>query len=140
MTAIFGISVQLLTFFQNVVGIIQNTITPRMLSASGTFNPSLYRIFPDHTLTADIAWNWGAKSGLFYAGSNLLTLIWVYFRLPETKGRSFGELDLLFENKVSARKFKATKVDQFAHADVYEAKAGEAGRESVTHVDDVKQD
>jgi MFS transporter, SP family, general alpha glucoside:H+ symporter len=58
------------------------------------------------------AWNWGAKSGLFYAGTNLLCLIWCFFRLPETKGRSFGEIDLLFENKVSARMFKYTKVDR----------------------------
>jgi MFS transporter, SP family, general alpha glucoside:H+ symporter len=61
------------------------------------------------------AWNWGAKAGLFYAGTNLLCNIWCWFRLPETKDRSFGEIDLLFENRVPARKFKSTKVDQFAH-------------------------
>jgi SP family general alpha glucoside:H+ symporter-like MFS transporter len=30
----------------------------------------------------------------------------VYFRLPETGGFSFAELDILFANKVSARRFK----------------------------------
>jgi hypothetical protein len=64
-----------------------------------------------HKLTI-AAWNWGAKSGLFYAGTNFLCLVWCFFRLPETKGRSFGEIDLLFENKVSARMFKYTKVDR----------------------------
>jgi hypothetical protein len=58
------------------------------------------------------AWNWGAKTGLFYAGTNLLCNIWCWFRLPETKDRTFGEIDLLFDNKVSARKFKYTKVDR----------------------------
>jgi MFS transporter, SP family, general alpha glucoside:H+ symporter len=38
--------------------------------------------------------------------------VWCFFRLPETKGRTFGEIDLLFENHVSARKFKYTKVDR----------------------------
>lgn len=40
--------------------------------------------------------------------------IWCWFRLPETKDRTFGEIDLLFDNHVPARKFKYTTVDQFA--------------------------
>lgn len=59
-----------------------------------------------------IAWNWGAKAGLFYAGTNLLCNIWCWFRLPETKDRTFGEIDLLFDNHVPARKFKYTKVNR----------------------------
>ena len=43
-----------------------------------------------------------------------MLLTWTYFRLPEPKGRTYGELDVLFENKVSARKFAKTRVDQFA--------------------------
>ena len=58
------------------------------------------------------AWDWGAKCGLFYAGTNLLCNIWCWFRLPETKNRSFGEIDILFENRVPARKFKYTQVDR----------------------------
>lgn len=34
--------------------------------------------------------------------------------LPECKDRSYAELDVLFENKVSARKFSKTSVDQFS--------------------------
>ncbi|KAF9886286.1 hypothetical protein FE257_011899 [Aspergillus nanangensis] len=82
-------------FVYNLTGIFQNSITPRMLSVT--------------------AWNWGAKAGLFYAGTNLICNIWCWFRLPETKDRTFGEIDLLFENGVSARKFKYTKVDEFSH-------------------------
>lgn len=42
-----------------------------------------------------------------------LCIIYTYFRLPEPNGRSFAELDLLFERGVSARKFATTKVDVF---------------------------
>ena len=40
-----------------------------------------------------------------------------HVRLPEPKGRTYAELDLLFEHKVSARKFASTHIDQFAHVD-----------------------
>jgi len=79
--------------FYNIAGIINNVITPRML------NP--------------LAWNWGAKSGFFWFGACFLCLTWTYFRLPEPKGRTYGELDILFEQHVSARKFKRTNVDIF---------------------------
>jgi SP family general alpha glucoside:H+ symporter-like MFS transporter len=63
---------------------------------------------------SESAWNWGAKAGFFWAGVCFLCWIWTYFRLPEPKGRTYGELDVLFENKVSARKFASTTVDQFS--------------------------
>jgi len=56
-------------------------------------------------------WNWGAKSGFFYGGCMALGLTWAFFRLPETKGRTFAEIDILFKNKVKARDFSKTKVD-----------------------------
>ncbi|KZZ99640.1 Mrt transporter [Moelleriella libera RCEF 2490] len=77
----------------NIVGIVTNIITPNML------NPS--------------AWNWGAKAGFFWAGTCLACAVWTYFRLPEPKDRTYAELDILFENGVSARKFKSTSVDRF---------------------------
>jgi len=84
------------------------------------------------------AWNWGAKTGklfalyssmfsfaddflgFFWAGACFILCTWTYFRLPEAKGRTYGELDVLFEHKVSARKFHKTRVDQFAgeHTDI----------------------
>ena len=36
--------------------------------------------------------------------------------MPEPQGRSFAELDLLFERGVSARNFAGTKVDVFGEA------------------------
>ncbi|KAH8695585.1 hypothetical protein BGW36DRAFT_398784 [Talaromyces proteolyticus] len=47
-------------------------------------------------------------AGFFWAGMCFLCMVWTYFRLPEPKGRTYEELDLLFEEKISARKFKAT--------------------------------
>lgn len=46
-------------------------------------------------------------------GTALLTFIWAYFRLPETKGRTYEELDILFAKKVSARNFASEKVDAY---------------------------
>lgn len=39
--------------------------------------------------------------------------MWSYFRLPEVKGRTYEELDLLFTNKVPARQFATTHVDAY---------------------------
>ncbi|KAI1092249.1 sugar transporter [Rostrohypoxylon terebratum] len=61
------------------------------------------------------AWNWGAKTAYFWAGTCLLSTIWVFFRLPEPKGRTYAELDLLFEQKIPARKFAETRIDPFSH-------------------------
>lgn len=48
------------------------------------------------------------------AGLCALCFVYTYFRVPEPSGRSFAELDLLFEKKISARKFASTDVDVFA--------------------------
>jgi hypothetical protein len=77
-------------------------------------------------------WGWGPLgAGFYYAGTNLLSLIWCWFRLPETKvsdliplcrhethqqDRTFGEIDVLFEHKIPARKFKYTKADRESFA------------------------
>ncbi|KJK82539.1 hypothetical protein H634G_02145 [Metarhizium anisopliae BRIP 53293] len=77
----------------NIVGIVTNIMTPRML------NPT--------------AWNWGAKAGFFWTGTCLACAIWTYWRLPEPKGRTYAELDVLFENGISAREFSSTSIDSF---------------------------
>lgn len=48
----------------------------------------------------------GAKIEFLYGGISFFSLLWCYFRLPETKARTFEELDLMFERRVPARKFK----------------------------------
>ena len=77
----------------NIVAIITNVLTPYML------NPS--------------AWNWSNFTGFFWAGLCFCCIVYTYFRIPEPRGRTFAELDLLFERHISARKFAKTEVDVF---------------------------
>ncbi|KAI3327088.1 hypothetical protein HD806DRAFT_485956 [Xylariaceae sp. AK1471] len=72
-------------------------------------NASFVTIVVPRQLSLD-QWNWGLKSGLFWAGVNAVFTTYIYFRLPETKGRTYADLNVLFEDKVSARKFDSTKV------------------------------
>ncbi|KAK5999076.1 Maltose permease MAL61 [Cladobotryum mycophilum] len=103
-------SVVLARNMYNITGIVTNIITPRML------NPT--------------AWNWGAKSGFFWAASCLLCAVWTYFRLPEPKGRTYGELDMLFEQGVSARKFAGTNLEAI-DAGLETSSLGEKGSAAV---------
>ncbi|KUL91971.1 hypothetical protein ZTR_01382 [Talaromyces verruculosus] len=66
------------------------------------------------------AWNWSARSAYFWAGTCLVCLIWAFFRVPEPKGRTYEELDLLFERRISARMFHKTEVDAFEEVEVRE--------------------
>ncbi|CAN9104398.1 unnamed protein product [Alternaria alternata] len=75
----------------NSIVFVTNTIMPKMVGKND--------------------WNWGAKGGFFWAGIALLFIAWGYFRLPEPKGFTYSELDLMFEHKVSARKFTREAAD-----------------------------
>lgn len=55
--------------------------------------------------------NWKGKVGFFWAGVNFLWMVWAYFRLPELKGRTYEEIDILFAKKVKARDFRKFVVD-----------------------------
>ncbi|KAK6825358.1 sugar transporter-like protein [Apiospora arundinis] len=52
-----------------------------------------------------------AFAAFFWAGMNAIFTTYIFFRLPETQGRTYAELDILFKNKISARKFSSTKID-----------------------------
>jgi len=75
----------------NIVSIITNVVTPRML------NPS--------------AWDWKGKSCFLWVGTTFLCLVWCWFRLPEPMGLTYMELDILFEKKAKASKFKEFQVN-----------------------------
>ncbi|KAL2810328.1 putative MFS alpha-glucoside transporter [Aspergillus granulosus] len=55
------------------------------------------------------AWNWRGRSGFFWGALCVCCLVWSFFRLPEPKGRSYAELDILFERKVRTRQFKTAE-------------------------------
>ncbi|RDL41367.1 putative transporter (Major facilitator superfamily) [Venustampulla echinocandica] len=80
----------------NIGGIVVNILTT-------------YQLTPTPT-----GWGWGAKSAFFWAGSCFLCIIWVYFRLPEPKGRTYAEMDVLFERGIAARDFRTTELDIFS--------------------------
>ncbi|KAF4634630.1 hypothetical protein G7Y89_g3487 [Cudoniella acicularis] len=92
----------------NVMGIINGVIVPYML------NPT--------------AWNWKGKAGFFWAGMCFLCFTWTYFRLPEPRGRTYGELDILFERDISARKFKGTDVSPWAHEGIDRVASDKKGK------------
>jgi len=77
----------------NLAGIVTSIITPYML------NPT--------------AWDWRAKSGFLWAGFTLCGIIWCWFEMPETKNRTFAELDVLFKEGTKARQFKHAQVELF---------------------------
>lgn len=101
----------------NIVAIINNVLTPYML------NPT--------------AWNWGNYAGFFWAGACFLSIIYTYFRVPEPAGRTFAELDLLFERRISARKFKKTDVDAFE--ETVEGGAIQKYEEKIHSIEDVQR-
>lgn len=80
----------------NSIVFVTNTIMPKMVGKND--------------------WNWGAKGGFFWAGIALLFIVWGYFRLPEPKGFAYSELDLMFEHRVSARKFTRETADSLKPA------------------------
>lgn len=60
------------------------------------------------------AWDFKGKSGFFWGGTAFLVFVWSYLRLPEIKGRTYEELDILFANRTPARKFAQSHVDPYA--------------------------
>ena len=54
--------------------------------------------------------NLGAKCGYVWGGTALVVTVLSYFCIPEMKGRSYRELDILFNRRISARKFAETKI------------------------------
>ncbi|OAA68570.1 Sugar/inositol transporter [Niveomyces insectorum RCEF 264] len=58
--------------------------------------------------------NWKGKCGFLTGGLIVMCLVWGFYRIPETGGRTYEELDILFAEKVPARKFKDHQVDVVA--------------------------
>ncbi|KAH7367851.1 alpha-glucosides permease MPH2/3 [Plectosphaerella cucumerina] len=76
-------------------GLVVQQINPRMLNDSSD------------------AWNLGAKTGMVYFCLCFAWVIYIWFCLPETKNRSFADIDYLFKKKTSARKFSTAPIDLF---------------------------
>ena len=87
----YGVSIGFFT--QNFWTLIMTLTTP-------------YMINPDEG-------NLRGKTGFIFGGFSVIACTWTYFCLPETKGRTFEQLDHMFEQKISARKF--AEYDQRPH-------------------------
>ena len=89
--------------------------TPRLraktagFAAGGTAAFGLLFNYTTPLMLANPGANWGLQIGYFWCGLTCVSLVIIYFFIPETKGRTYSELDELFEKKVPARKFKTTE-------------------------------
>lgn len=64
----------------------------------------VFTVAMPYMLSSDQA-NWRGKAGFLFGGISAVCLGWCWVRLPESRGRTFEELDILFEKKVPARRF-----------------------------------
>jgi len=56
-------------------------------------------------------WDLAGKCGYVWGSTACVCWMMAYFFLPELKHRSYREADILFNRKISARKFKSTIID-----------------------------
>ncbi|OLN94081.1 Maltose permease MAL31-like protein 8 [Colletotrichum chlorophyti] len=90
-------TIALATAAQGVLGIVMTVAIPYLMN-------------PDEA-------NLQGKLGFFFGGLACLCFIWAWFRVPETMGRTYEELDILFDKQVPARDFKDYVVDDVATSD-----------------------
>ncbi|QVM07546.1 hypothetical protein D8B26_002244 [Coccidioides posadasii str. Silveira] len=83
-------TIAIATAIQAIFGIVMTVAIPHMIN-------------PD-------AGNMRGKLGFFFGGLSIICLLWTWFRVPETKGRTYEELDIMFERNVPTHQFKDYKV------------------------------
>ncbi|RDL36237.1 Uncharacterized protein BP5553_06849 [Venustampulla echinocandica] len=83
--------------------------------------------------------NLGPKLGYIWGGCAAAGAVWVWFCMPELKGRNLEEIDQLFEAKIPARKFSSFQTTGMSHdLALFEhsnAKAVAAGLGDSTHLE-----
>jgi SP family general alpha glucoside:H+ symporter-like MFS transporter len=121
---IFWLLVYSLTVGPIAYAIVSETSSVRLRSMSVSLARVSYQIINVVSQVLEpyfmnpTAWNASGKTGFFWGSTALLTFIWAYFRLPEAKGRTYEELDILFARGVSARKFSSEHVDAYGTHDM----------------------
>ena len=90
------------------------------LSQGVTFVASWVSSYCSPYFINPLALNWGPKYLYIWGCSNFILAVFVFFFIPETRGRSLEQLDELFSKEVPARKFKGYVTDlQQVDADDY---------------------
>lgn len=56
-------------------------------------------------------WDLAGKCGYVWGSTAIVCFLTAFFFLPEMKYRSYRELDILFNRRIDARKFKSTVID-----------------------------
>ncbi|KAK3718381.1 hypothetical protein LTR37_005194 [Vermiconidia calcicola] len=84
-------TIALATATQAILGIVMTIAIP-------------YLINPDQA-------NARGKIGFFFGGLGAVALIWSFLRVPETKGRTYEELDIMFTKGLKTNEFKDFVVD-----------------------------
>ena len=69
-------------------------------------------------------WNWKGGSSFFFAATTFLCLGYYYWRLSETCGLGYLEIDILFEKNAKASKFRKLQVN-LERSGYYDIKGGE---------------
>ena len=86
-----------------------------MMSASGVSGPSARRmprskqqIYAPYLISTTTYAKWGEKVGYFFGSFGLVGLVITWFFIPNLTGRSYAQIDELFERQIPAREFKST--------------------------------
>ncbi len=58
-----------------------------------------------------------ARLASFWGGCSFLFFVWTWFRLPEMKGKTYEELDILFSHRTKTRDFGKYSVNAYAEGD-----------------------
>ncbi|EXJ81959.1 hypothetical protein A1O1_08026 [Capronia coronata CBS 617.96] len=85
-TRVRGKTIALATAVQAVAGIVMTVCIPYMINADQA--------------------NMRGKLGFFFGGLAAVCLLWSYFRVPELKGRTYQEVDIMFERGLKTKEFK----------------------------------
>lgn len=70
------------------------------------FFSAVWNVVVPYMFNADEG-NLGGKMGFIYVATAVISFVIIFFDVPETKGRSFAELDEMFRKKIPARQFKS---------------------------------
>lgn len=77
-----------------------------LAAAIGFFGAWLTTFTAPYFINPD-ALDWGPRYGFIWFPSCVIAAAWVYFFLPEVKGRTLEEIDEMFEAKLKARQFRS---------------------------------